>query len=54
MLGLRFGLTTAHGSGTLVPHDATVVQVDAEAAQHGCCNRSRSPSRPIRGSCWRL
>ncbi|PRY18301.1 thiamine pyrophosphate-binding protein [Kineococcus rhizosphaerae] len=35
VLGLRFGLTTAHGSGTLVPHDATVVHVDADAAQHG-------------------
>lgn len=35
MLGLRFGLTTAHGSGTLIPHTARVVQVDADAGEHG-------------------
>lgn len=39
LLGLRFGLTTAHGTGTLVPHTAHVVQVDPDGAQHGLLQR---------------
>jgi thiamine pyrophosphate-dependent acetolactate synthase large subunit-like protein len=39
MLGLRFGLTTAHGTGALVPHRARVVHVDADAAEHGLLQR---------------
>ncbi len=35
MLGLRFGLGTRHGSGQLIRHDATVVQVDADAREIG-------------------
>jgi acetolactate synthase-1/2/3 large subunit len=35
MLGLRFGLTTGHGSGTLIPHQARVVQVDSDARELG-------------------
>lgn len=35
MLGLRFGLTTGHGSGTLIPHQAHVVQVDSDARELG-------------------
>jgi acetolactate synthase I/II/III large subunit len=35
MLGLRFGLTTGHGSGTLIPHEAHVVQVDSDAGELG-------------------
>ncbi|MFK0159950.1 thiamine pyrophosphate-binding protein [Streptomyces sp. NPDC090493] len=35
MLGIRFGLTTALGSGTLIPHSARIVQVDADARELG-------------------
>jgi len=35
MLGLRFGLTTAHGSGALIPTSATVVHIDPDAGQLG-------------------
>jgi acetolactate synthase I/II/III large subunit len=35
MLGLRFGLATGHGSGTLIPHEAGVVQVDSDARELG-------------------
>jgi acetolactate synthase-1/2/3 large subunit len=35
MIGLRFGLTTGHGSGALIPHDARVIQIDPDAGQLG-------------------
>lgn len=35
MLGTRFGMGTAHGSGLLIPHDATVIQVDPDARELG-------------------
>ncbi len=35
MLGLRFGMHIRHGSGELVPHEATVVQVDPDAREIG-------------------
>ena len=35
MLGLRFGLNTSHGTGLLVPHQATVIQVDSDARELG-------------------
>ncbi|MFD4603846.1 thiamine pyrophosphate-binding protein [Streptomyces sp. NPDC058464] len=35
MVGLRFGLTTAHGSGALVPHSARVVQIDPDGSELG-------------------
>jgi acetolactate synthase-1/2/3 large subunit len=35
MAGLRFGLTTAHGSGALIPRDARVVQIDPSGAELG-------------------
>lgn len=35
MLGIRFGLTTALGSGTLIPRTARIVQVDADARELG-------------------
>lgn len=35
MLGLRFGLHIRHGSGELVPHAATVVQIDPDAREIG-------------------
>ncbi len=39
MLGLRFGLTTAHGSGALIPHSARIVQIDADARELGHLQR---------------
>jgi len=35
MLGLRFGLTTGHGSGSLIPHQAFIMQVDSDARELG-------------------
>lgn len=35
MLGLRFGLSTRHGSGEIIPRAATVVQVDPDAREIG-------------------
>lgn len=35
MLGIRFGLTTALGSGTLIPKTARVIQIDADARELG-------------------
>jgi acetolactate synthase-1/2/3 large subunit len=35
MLGTRFGLNTGHGSGTLVPHGARIVQIDPDAREIG-------------------
>ncbi|QUD90262.1 thiamine pyrophosphate-binding protein [Phenylobacterium montanum] len=35
MLGVRFGLNTAHGSGALLPHDAEIIQVDPDARELG-------------------
>ncbi|GAA2484683.1 thiamine pyrophosphate-binding protein [Streptomyces longisporus] len=35
MAGLRFGLTTAHGSGALIPRIARVVQIDPAGAELG-------------------
>ncbi|MGW0705856.1 thiamine pyrophosphate-binding protein [Streptomyces sp. NPDC002643] len=35
MAGLRFGLTTAHGSGALIPRAARVVQIDPSAGELG-------------------
>ncbi|MXO73023.1 thiamine pyrophosphate-binding protein [Altererythrobacter buctensis] len=35
MLGTRFGLNTVHGSGQLIPLDATVVQIDPDARELG-------------------
>ncbi len=35
MFGLRFGMMTRHGSGELLRHDTTVVQVDADAREIG-------------------
>lgn len=35
MLGTRFGLNTAHGSGALVPREARIVQVDPDARELG-------------------
>ncbi|WP_066552899.1 thiamine pyrophosphate-binding protein [Croceicoccus bisphenolivorans] len=35
MAGMRFGLYTAHGSGTLIPHDARIVQIDPDARELG-------------------
>lgn len=35
MLGLRFGLTTGHGSGALIPREARIVQVDSDARELG-------------------
>lgn len=35
LAGLRFGLYTAHGSGSLVPHGARIVQVDPDAREIG-------------------
>ncbi len=35
MLGVRFGLTSLHGSGMLIPHTAKTVQVDPDARELG-------------------
>lgn len=35
MAGMRFGLYTAHASGTLIPHAARVIQVDPDAREIG-------------------
>jgi len=35
LLGARFGLNTAHGSGHLLPHEASIVQVDPDARELG-------------------
>lgn len=35
MLGTRFGLNTAHGSGDLIPHTATTIQVDSDPRELG-------------------
>jgi acetolactate synthase-1/2/3 large subunit len=35
LLGARFGLNTAHGSGLLLPHEARIVQVDPDARELG-------------------
>ncbi|MGW2888031.1 thiamine pyrophosphate-binding protein [Streptomyces griseoruber] len=35
MLGIRFGLTTALGSGTLIPKTARIIQIDADARELG-------------------
>jgi len=35
MLGARFGLSTGHGSGQLIPHAAQIVQVDPDAREIG-------------------
>jgi acetolactate synthase-1/2/3 large subunit len=35
MLGIRFGLTTALGSGTLIPKTAHIIQIDADARELG-------------------
>ncbi|MBB4199889.1 hypothetical protein CCR94_03510 [Rhodoblastus sphagnicola] len=35
LLGVRFGLNTAHGSGALIPHDARVAQIDPDGRELG-------------------
>jgi acetolactate synthase-1/2/3 large subunit len=35
LAGLRFGLYTAHGSGTLIPHNSCVIQIDPDAREIG-------------------
>lgn len=35
MLGVRFGLTSLHGSGKLIPHAAKIVQIDPDARELG-------------------
>ncbi len=35
MVGFRFGLSSMHGSGKLIPHAATVVQIDPDARELG-------------------
>jgi acetolactate synthase-1/2/3 large subunit len=35
LLGTRFGLNTAHGSGLLLPHDARIVQIDPDGRELG-------------------
>jgi len=35
MLGVRFGLSTSHGTGLIIPHAATVIQVDSDARELG-------------------
>lgn len=35
LLGTRFGLNTAHGSGVLLPHEARIVQVDPDSRELG-------------------
>ncbi|ARJ04180.1 thiamine pyrophosphate-binding protein [Cnuibacter physcomitrellae] len=35
LLGLRFGLATAHGSGILIPTGSAVVQIDSDARELG-------------------
>ncbi|MCY1214327.1 Benzaldehyde lyase [compost metagenome] len=35
MLGLRFGLSTGHGTGQLIPRDARIVQIDSDARELG-------------------
>jgi acetolactate synthase-1/2/3 large subunit len=35
MLGTRFGLNTAHGSGVLLPREARIVQIDPDARELG-------------------
>jgi acetolactate synthase-1/2/3 large subunit len=39
MLGLRFGLHTMHGSGKLIPLDATIIQVDPDPRELGRLQR---------------
>jgi acetolactate synthase I/II/III large subunit len=39
MLGIRFGLNTAHGSGALLPLDARIVQVDPDGRELGRLQR---------------
>ncbi|MEE4452096.1 thiamine pyrophosphate-binding protein [Novosphingobium resinovorum] len=45
MLGLRFGLSTVHGSGQLIPHSADIIQVDPDARELG---RLQHVNLPIR------
>ncbi len=35
LVGARLGLATAHGSGILIPREATVVQIDSDAREFG-------------------
>lgn len=35
LAGMRFGLYTAHGSGSLVPFDAEIIQIDPDAREIG-------------------
>lgn len=35
LLGIRFGLNTAHGSGILLPREARIVQIDPDARELG-------------------
>ena len=35
LLGVRFGLNTAHGSGALIPQDARVIQIDPDGRELG-------------------
>jgi acetolactate synthase-1/2/3 large subunit len=35
LLGVRFGLNTAHGTGALIPHDARVIQIDPDGRELG-------------------
>jgi acetolactate synthase-1/2/3 large subunit len=35
LLGTRFGLNTAHGSGLLLPHDARILQIDPDGRELG-------------------
>lgn len=35
MAGMRFGLYTAHDSGSLIPHDCRIVQIDPDAREIG-------------------
>ncbi|MCM2438739.1 thiamine pyrophosphate-binding protein [Agrobacterium vitis] len=35
MAGMRFGLTTAHGSGILIPHSAKIIQIDPDPREFG-------------------
>ncbi|MCW3834722.1 thiamine pyrophosphate-binding protein [Sphingomonas canadensis] len=44
MLGVRFGLYTAGGSGRLIPEDAAVIQVDQDARELG---RLRDPALAV-------
>jgi acetolactate synthase-1/2/3 large subunit len=43
MLGLRFGLTTVHGSGKLIPRNARIIHADPAAAELGSLQEVEIP-----------